>query len=230
MNNQILKTLLFLILLVGFSFQISAQVAYSLDLKATEDQMGNLLQWTTANEINSKHFIVEKSKDNVNFVKIATVDARGNSSKNNAYVYLDMDLASINEQITYRLRQVDMDDAYSYSNQISISKTVKNHFSMNDFAMTENPNTYNLSYTCKVAGEMKMEVTNATTSSVVHSENFMTSVGYNEVIVDLQNFETGTYEVVFTLDNEKEIIAINKIGKESQKMLSRKAGEETFRN
>ncbi len=230
MNNQILKTLLSLILFVGFSFQISAQVAYSSDLKATEDEMGNLLQWTTSNEINSKHFIVEKSKDNVNFAKIATVDARRNSSKNNAYVYLDMDLASVDEQITYRLRQVDMDDAYSYSNQISMSKTVKNHFSMNGYTMTENPNEYNLSYTCKVGGEMNMEVIDAVNSSIVHSENFMASEGYNEVIVDLQNFKVGTYEVVFTLDNEKEIIAINKTGKDSQKMLSRKAGEKIFRN
>ena len=230
MNNQVLRSLLSLILFVGFSFQISAQVAYSSDLKATEDEMGNLLQWTTSNEINSKHFIVEKSKDNVNFVKIATVDARGNSSKNNDYVYLDMDLASVNEQVTYRLRQVDMDDAYSYSNQISMSKTVKNHFSMNGFTMTENPNTYNLSYTSKVAGEMYMEVVDVVDSSVVHSENFMASEGYNEVMVDLQNFEVGTYEVVFTLDNEKEIIAINKTGKDSQKMLSRKAGDKTFRN
>lgn len=230
MNNQILKTLLSLILFLGLSFQISAQVAYSSDLKATEDEMGNLLQWTTSNETNSKHFIVEKSKDNVNFVKIATVDARGNSSKNNSYVYLDMDLASVNEKITYRLRQVDMDDAYSYSHQIAMNKAVQNHFSMNGFTMTENPNTYNLSYTSKVAGEMRMEVINMLNLSVVHSDKFMTSAGYNEVIVDLQSFEVGNYEVVFTLDNEKEVIAINKTGKDSQKMLSRKAGEKTFRN
>jgi len=230
MNNSSIKTLLTFLLFVGFTFQISAQVAYSSDLKATEDEMGNLLQWTTSNEVNSKNFIVEKSKDNVNFVKIATVEARGNSSKNNSYVYLDMDLASVDEKITYRLRQVDMDEAFSYSNQVSMNKMIKNHFSMNSFTMTENPDEYNLSYNCKVAGEMQMEVLDLMDSSVVHSDKFMTSVGYNEIMVDMSNFEEGSYEVVFTLDSEKETIAINKAGKSPQKMLSRKAGEKVFRN
>jgi len=230
MNNQIIKTLFSFFLFASFALQISAQVTYSSNLKATEDEMGNLLQWTTSNEMNSKHFIVEKSKDNVNFTKIATVDARGNSSKNNSYVYLDMDLASANEKITYRLRQVDMDDAYSFSNQISMDKMVNNHFSMNAFTMAGNPDEYNLSYNSKVAGDMSMEVIDVEDSSVVHTDVFTATKGYNEVVVDMQNFEAGSYEVVFTLDGEKEIIAISKTGQDSQKMLSRKAGKKAFRN
>jgi len=228
MNNSLIKILFSFLLIIGFMVQISAQVVYSSDLKATEDEMGNLLQWTTSKEINSKHFIVEKSKDNVNFTKIATVKARGN--KSNSYVYLDMDLASVDEKISYRLRQVDMDDAYSYSNAITMNKMMKNHFSMNGFTMTENPDEYNLSYNCKVDGDMRLEVINTANSSVVHSDNFAASIGYNEVIVDMKNYEKGAYELVFTLDSEKEIIAISKTENTSQKMLSREAGKKVFRN
>jgi hypothetical protein len=63
-------------------------------------------RWGTANEINTKQFIVERSSDGNNFSSIGTVVAK-NSSGNNSYSFNDVDpLKSISY---YRLKMVDKD-------------------------------------------------------------------------------------------------------------------------
>lgn len=71
-----------------------------------------LLQWVTANEVNSSKFIVERSGDGTNYISIGTVPAK-NTAGNNYYNLTDMQpIAGLNY---YRLKMVDKDNAYQYS-------------------------------------------------------------------------------------------------------------------
>lgn len=71
-----------------------------------------LLQWTTANEINSSHFIAERSGNGNNYTPIGNVPAR-NTAGNNNYNLTDLQpLPGLNY---YRLRIVDKDGVYQYS-------------------------------------------------------------------------------------------------------------------
>jgi hypothetical protein len=64
-------------------------------------------------EENNDHFDVERSTDASNYVKITTVKAVGNSSTLQSYAAVDNTPANgIN---FYRLKQVDIDNRYSYS-------------------------------------------------------------------------------------------------------------------
>lgn len=65
------------------------------------------VDWATAMEENSSHFVVERSQNAQDFVQIAQVDAAGNSQQLKNYRYTDLQpLTGINY---YRLVQVDAD-------------------------------------------------------------------------------------------------------------------------
>jgi hypothetical protein len=71
------------------------------------------LKWQTGMEENNDHFEIERSTDGVNFVKIITVKAVGNSNTIQSYAATDAKPAKgLN---FYRLKQVDIDSRYTYS-------------------------------------------------------------------------------------------------------------------
>ena len=76
------------------------------------------LNWVTANELNTKQFEVERSGDGQNFTKIAAVNARGNSNTPTSYDLVDpTPLQGVNY---YRLRMVDIDGKFEYSQIVII--------------------------------------------------------------------------------------------------------------
>lgn len=77
---------------------------------------GSLLKWATAWEQNSVRFEIEQSSDGINFSKIATVAAAGNSNSQIEYRYTDPNIMRYGRQtIYYRLRQVDLDGRFKFS-------------------------------------------------------------------------------------------------------------------
>lgn len=82
-----------------------------------------LLNWQTATEINTQHFIIEKSKNAVDFSSINTIAASGNSSATKNYSCTD---ASPFDGINYyRLKQVDKDGSFVYSKTIAVNFNAK---------------------------------------------------------------------------------------------------------
>jgi hypothetical protein len=77
------------------------------------------LQWTTAAEVNSAQYIVEKSKDGSNFTAIATIDAAKNSNVRINYNHADA--AKLEGVVYYRLRMVDVDGHTEMSNTIALN-------------------------------------------------------------------------------------------------------------
>ncbi len=76
------------------------------------------LNWVTANELNTKHFEVERGADGQNFTKLATVIAKGNS--NTATSYDLVDPAPLKGVNYYRLKIVDFDGKFEYSQIVII--------------------------------------------------------------------------------------------------------------
>ncbi len=76
------------------------------------------LDWTTEQETNSSHFIVQRSADGRKWFDIATVNAAGNSSIRKDY--RSYDNAPLNGINYYRLKQVDIDGKF----EISVVKTL----------------------------------------------------------------------------------------------------------
>ncbi len=78
----------------------------------------NELYWSTASEHNNDHFDLERSADGEHFTRIGTVDGAGDSQTRIDYTFTDADPErGMNH---YRLKQVDVDDVFTYSPVISL--------------------------------------------------------------------------------------------------------------
>lgn len=76
------------------------------------------LTWTTASEINASHFIIEKSTNTSDWEMIGNIATRGNVTAATHYSFFDKNLE--NGITYYRIKQVDLDEQYSYSTIVSL--------------------------------------------------------------------------------------------------------------
>ena len=109
------------------------------------------LNWTTEQEINSSHFIVERSADGRAWNAIATVGAAGNS--NNHLEYTAYDNLPLNGTGYYRIKQVDKE------NKVQVS-TVRNVRFDAAYVITVSPNP------AKDAVTINMEKISSTNSTI----------------------------------------------------------------
>ncbi|MFY0643927.1 MAG: T9SS type A sorting domain-containing protein [Bacteroidia bacterium] len=77
------------------------------------DAQSVLLTWATANEFNNDYFVIERSSDAIEWEELETIDGRGYSSEINTYA--GMDYQPFDQISYYRLKQVDYNTDYEYS-------------------------------------------------------------------------------------------------------------------
>ena len=88
-----------------------------MEFKAIEKAGSVSLLWKTSSEINSSHFMIEHSTNGISYTDIGRVAATTNPTGGN-YEYKDAHPAQgVNY---YRLRMVDLDASYAYSNVINV--------------------------------------------------------------------------------------------------------------
>ena len=109
---------------VGFSgFFAKTQAAVLpltlINFTGSKTSNGNLIQWQTANEINTKSFELERqwAISNEQWLKISGQAALGSGA--NGYSYLDAD--KLDGTILYRLKMIDVDGRFTYSNIIKLT-------------------------------------------------------------------------------------------------------------
>jgi hypothetical protein len=81
------------------------------------------LNWTTATEKNNSHFNIQRSNDGINFENITKIMGKGNSSTINNYTYTDINVP--NNNLYYRLQQVDVNGKSTLSAVILIKYGIK---------------------------------------------------------------------------------------------------------
>jgi hypothetical protein len=81
-----------------------------------------LVQWSTAQEINSARFEIERSEDGTAWNTIATITAAGNSTSVQSYSFTDRNVTI--KTAYYRIKQIDIDGRSTYTAVKSIKNTV----------------------------------------------------------------------------------------------------------
>jgi hypothetical protein len=117
------------------------------------------LFWQTSNEINNYGFEVERcalSAERKVWEKIGFVNGNGNSNSPKEYSFVD-DNANVTSIVKYRLKQIDNDGQFDYSDIITIT------LSPNDFELFQNyPNPFNpstkISWQTSVSGWQTLKV------------------------------------------------------------------------
>ncbi len=166
-----------------------------------------LLQWETINESSSSHFDVERSLDGRNFDPIGSVTA-SNTAGPNKYAYADHDVNSLaSSVIYYRLKMVDIDGQYKYSNVITIYRG-----DVTTMRVAPNPTT----------GETKLTINAVTDGTVVWKlrdnsgrvvmhNTVQLRKGLNNVNFNIGHLSRGLYFLNVSGDGIRENIKLQKL-------------------
>ena len=111
--------------LSGFSLFATAQSSTPLPIELVSftgqaQPAGNLLQWTTASEVNNELFILESSHDGISFEEVVQIEGANNSSSLLDYEFFHhVQEAGV---FYYRLKQRDFDGTMTSSEVIAVER------------------------------------------------------------------------------------------------------------
>lgn len=204
-----MKTLLFTALMtICVAVQLGASVVYEQNLSGQNLQVGTMLTWSTAYEQDNSLFIIEKSEDGANFVNIGTVQAAGNSQELRQYNFLDI-MASA-ERNYYRLKQVDVDGTFSFSDVVAVPQVFTNNFMVARMSNVATQDMFEWTVDSMKDGDMVLTVSNLR-GEQVHYDEVMLTAGLNDLAVDLSSHEEGIYKVAMTMDDETETLIVKRV-------------------
>jgi hypothetical protein len=163
------------------------------------------LLWSTASELNNRGFEIERSIDDFNsFVTIGFVDARGSSTEINYYSFNDNPQLSGVNQIYYRLKQVDFDGTFSYSNIVNVSYDVPAEFVLNqNYPNPFNPTT-TISYFVPKESFVSIKIYDFLGREVTTLVSETKSKGSYELSFNASNLTSGTYFCTLIANNYSE--------------------------
>lgn len=168
-------------------------VNFSATLKNNTTQ----LSWQTKQEINTSHFDVEYGFDGVSFEKLATVFAAGNSIEVKNYTLSHLITENVNYY--YRLKMVDKDGKFTYSNILKVSNSKNDKFKFEVY-----PTLTKGEITGTVANN-KIEIATIqiinNNGQVVSKQSFQTVNGSNTFKANISNQSNGMYLVQIISSN-----------------------------
>jgi subtilisin family serine protease len=147
------------------------------------------LYWTTTTEINNYGFEVERKSHKNNWENISFVKGIGNSIEINQYSYSDQSVSP--GKYSYRLRQVDYDGSFKYSDEIEID--IENP---SDFILNQNyPNPFNPSTSIEFSliekSSVTLEVYSILGELITSLVNDNLDAGYHKVSFNSNELNSG---------------------------------------
>jgi hypothetical protein len=135
-------------------------------------------------------FEIQRSLDNNIFVTIGFVEGKGNSTTNQYYSFTD---ESIPGKIYYRLKQVDFNGSYNYSQVIEVDGvTVSTIQLQQNYPNPFNPNT-TIKYQLGNDGFVNLKVFNSLGEQVAELVNQSQKGGSYQLIFEAKDLPSGIY-------------------------------------
>jgi hypothetical protein len=156
---------------------------------------GNSVQltWKTTSEVNSSMFEVQKKLENTEWTKVGEVSAAGNSNSPKDYTFIDKNI-SVGTSL-YRLKMIDADGRFEYSNVVEAEIKLPNEYTISqNYPNPFNPTTridYQLPFDSKVAVEL-YGITGEKIATLINSD---LSAGYYTADINASalNLVSGVY-------------------------------------
>lgn len=162
-----------------------------INVNAAETDKGVKISWQTQSEFNNAYFIVEHSRDGINFSSIGKVTGAGTTNTPRAYDFLHQAVASGKHY--YRLAQTDINNQVRYSAIVPVSVKIK----QKQLTITPNPvrdfiNLRGIS----INDNMKYSISNASGSVVSAGK-----LTFNKI--DASPLAAGFYVLVISTGTER---------------------------
>ena len=157
---------------------------------AEENSNSVMIKWSTATETNNKGFEVQKKVDGL-YTSIGFIEGHGTTTKPFSYKFNDNNIQP--GESTYRIRQVDFDGAFEYSDELTIS--INNPA---DFDLSQNyPNPFNpttkIRFSIPADNHVKLTLYNLLGEKVKDIIDSNYKAGTHEVNLDASNLSSGVY-------------------------------------
>ncbi len=161
------------------------------------------LSWETATESNNNGFEVERtvvnnsantaSPENLNWEKIGFVEGKGTSSQSNIYKFSDDISALTGQTIAYRLKQIDFDGTYSYSQTVEVENILPSKFELSqNYPNPFNPTT-TIAYQLPFDSKVELKVYDLLGNLVATVVNEKQSAGSHKVKFSSSKLTSGVY-------------------------------------
>jgi len=184
--------------------QVTTLVPVELTLfTATVIENSVTLNWMTATELNNQGFEIEKQVGN-QWEKIGYVPGFGTTTEPKSYSFSDNNITT--GTYFYRLKQIDYDGSYEYSNKVEVVVDL----TPTEFALYQNyPNPFNPATTIKygvpVTGNVKLAVYNLIGEEMAVLINGEVEAGIHEVTFKVSSLPSGMYLYKLQSDNLVEV-------------------------
>ncbi len=153
------------------------------------------LKWKTATEINNYGFEIQRSavssQQSVNtWSKIGFVEGNGTVNAPKSYSFLDK---SANGKTSYRLKQIDRDGKYEYSQQMEVTIAAPNVFALEqNYPNPFNPST-TINYQLPLSKHVSLIIYDAIGREVATLVNEVKEAGYYSAQFDGSALSSGIY-------------------------------------
>jgi hypothetical protein len=150
-----------------------------------------ILNWITASEINNRGFEIQRRAVEGQFSTIGFVQGYGTTTEEQSYTYADNNVNPGTYQ--YRLKQIDFDGRFEYSEAIELDVTPPLAFGLEqNYPNPFNPST-KIKYSIAEAGYVKLAIYNAIGEQVSVLVDGQQNAGFFEVNFNASNLPSGTY-------------------------------------
>jgi hypothetical protein len=151
-----------------------------------------VLNWVTKTEVSNYGFYVERKINEEEWNSITFIEGHGNSNSPKEYTYSDKDLFAGGSEFQYRLKQVDTDGKYEYSDVVEVE------IIPTKFELSQNyPNPFNPSTTIQFslpkATQLKINIYNMIGELVRTLADGNYDAGYHKVTLNAADLPSGAY-------------------------------------
>jgi hypothetical protein len=149
------------------------------------------LNWRTATETNNQGFEIERMNAGGTFEQIGYVAGFGTTTEPKTYSFTDSKLET--GSYTYRLKQIDFDGTFEFSNEINIDVELPLQYALEqNYPNPFNPST-KISYSIPEDGFVKLAVYNLLGEEVATIVNSFQKADRYEVNFNASSLSSGVY-------------------------------------
>ncbi len=170
-------------------------VEWAQPLSAIKRDNTVLLKWTVAQQINNEKFEIERSADGIRFETLQSIKADGNLATRKEFTALDSQ--PLKGQNYYRIKQIDYDGKFDYSNIASV------YFNRDEISIYPNPAHDEIHIDSKKEVLRQINVYN-------HIGQLVQSLAQKSNVVNIKSLPHGVYWVRITEDAQTSTIQLVK--------------------
>ena len=167
-----------------------------------------VLNWSVENrDAQSNRFEIEKSFNGTDFENIGSINLNNNSGDNYSFTDRNLTIADPATVVYYRLKMVDKDGQFTYSE----IKNIRLHDKVLNISLYPNPakSSSKLNLNLDNPGVVRISITNILGKQVNQIE-FNGTKGFNQKNIDLSGISAGSYIIKVQVNNKIRTIPVIK--------------------